>query len=328
MLDKNCLRLEENFDPEFLKSFRNLPPTIREPWNSNAWKAYDVLLRFHSSHAVTSTLLGSSINQMVFAETVDHYSEREFKVKSCLSLARTTDISKLGVSVCSVIDKSEISKVFNLDICDYLDIRGGFTETRNELIKRRRLDWKIHEWSKSQQVCSSVPADSTMGDAARSFCWKRFGSFCQSRPSTEGISIMVPTMSQTGHKTYRSSILPRVPLPPHHSMSVRWLQRAATAMRTATGGQWHGVPVEVRTVFGTETWNLFIPVKRKRQRKSTWRLSGTGVGVGCHSSRDTCYCSSPSKKRTTVWKIENKHALFLAHFVSLNQNISKGKDEL
>ncbi|XP_020628859.1 LOW QUALITY PROTEIN: DELTA-thalatoxin-Avl2a-like [Orbicella faveolata] len=49
---------------------------------------------------------------------------------------------------------------------------------------------------------------------------------------------------------------------------------------------------------------------------------------GCEISHVRCYCKNPSEERTTVWKLDNKRALFRAHYLSLNPNISKGTVEL
>ena len=49
---------------------------------------------------------------------------------------------------------------------------------------------------------------------------------------------------------------------------------------------------------------------------------------GCEISYYHCYCTNPSKERTTVWKIDMQQVCFVpSHYVSLNLNISKGKDE-
>ena len=85
-VDKSCLLDQKNFDESFLSNFQRLPTMIHEPWEFNSWKGYDMFLKQYGSHVVTSTVLGSSINQAVFAESFNSYSERDFQVKACLSL--------------------------------------------------------------------------------------------------------------------------------------------------------------------------------------------------------------------------------------------------
>lgn len=129
MLNEACLLDEKNFDGNFLEQFRKLPVKIQDPWYSNAWKHYDVFLNTYGSHVVSSALLGSSINQMVFAETDDSYKERDFKVESFLALAGPTNVTELGVSVCSGIHESEISRVSEMSMNGNLVVRGGTPET-------------------------------------------------------------------------------------------------------------------------------------------------------------------------------------------------------
>ncbi|KAL9987581.1 hypothetical protein ACROYT_G001916 [Oculina patagonica] len=98
MLEKKCLTDDKHFDKEFLE-------------------------------------MGSIINQMAFAETEDFYTERDFQVKSCISLGVPLDALFGG---CSGIDKSEILRVSKMSMRGELVIKGGTTETRNELINKNR----------------------------------------------------------------------------------------------------------------------------------------------------------------------------------------------
>lgn len=333
MLDKICLKFEENFHPEFLKSLRNLPSTILEPWNSNAWKAYDVFLKAHGSHAVTSTLLGSSINQMVFAETVDSYKERDFKVKSYLSLAGTKNISELGVSVCSGIDKSEISLVSEMAMSDYLDIRGGSTETRNELIKHRTADliekfmneakasksaiqYKLTPlWEMLQALYAGKDTENFLRAVNLEYYYLgylNYGCYYESDGGQDLQKFDFTKHSSPNSPQYECSLAPQGCHSDDdcHRRAVAWCScRGPSCVRYR----------DVKLVYTC-----------KEKKKAEINMEADWEWHGCEMSffKGHCYCRSPSKRRTTVWKIENKHALFQAHFVSLNQNISKGKDEL
>jgi len=135
-VDKSCLLDQKNFDESFLSNFQRLPTMIHEPWEFNSWKGYDMFLKQYGSHVVTSTVLGSSINQAVFAESFNSYSERDFQVKACLSLG----YKLFRLSACSGITKSEKSRVSSMSFKDDLVIRGGTAETRNKLLKHRTND--------------------------------------------------------------------------------------------------------------------------------------------------------------------------------------------
>ena len=140
MLNKDCIQRYQLLDQTFLADFQNLPTNIPSPWESGSWIQYDAFLKKHGSHVVTSITYGASISQMAFADTSDSYSERDFQVKSCLALAGPTDVGKLNVSICSGIDKSEITRVSSMSISDNLVVRGGTDETRNQLILERSAE--------------------------------------------------------------------------------------------------------------------------------------------------------------------------------------------
>jgi len=137
MLSQVCLIYEKYFDETFLNSFQSLPVNIPQPWMASDWKEYDIFLKKYGSHVFKSVWVGSMINQMAFAETSQSYTELDFQVKCCLSLGIP---SAFGVSMCSDIDKLEVSRVSKMNMRGELVIRGGTAETRNELIKNRTAD--------------------------------------------------------------------------------------------------------------------------------------------------------------------------------------------
>lgn len=137
LLNKDCINNPQTLDKHFLADFVKLPITIPSPWLKNSWTPYNLFLAKYGSHVVTSITFGSMINQMAFAETSENYSERDFQVKSCLSLAGPTEVGKLNVSLCGGIDKSEISRVTSMTMSDQLVVRGGTPDTRNHLIQER-----------------------------------------------------------------------------------------------------------------------------------------------------------------------------------------------
>ena len=70
---------------------------------------------------------------MSFSRSSESYSQRQFQVKSCVSLAGPTSVGKVGVSACANVSKSESSKARDMSTTDKLFIRGGSRETSSKL---------------------------------------------------------------------------------------------------------------------------------------------------------------------------------------------------
>ena len=135
LVSKDCFHNEEisTLSNNFLKDFKRLPMTISKPWLANSWKAYSVFLNKYGSHVVTSVKRGASMKQTTFAESSKSYSQRDFQVKSCVSLAGPTSVGKVGVKACANVSKEEVTKASSINTQDKLIIRGGTLETRNAL---------------------------------------------------------------------------------------------------------------------------------------------------------------------------------------------------
>ena len=71
---------------------------------------------------------------MTFAESSESYSERDFEVKSCLSLAGPTAAGEVGFKACADITKSEKSKASQINTSDKVFVLGGNPDTRNKLL--------------------------------------------------------------------------------------------------------------------------------------------------------------------------------------------------
>lgn len=132
----NGYKLNKNF----INDFKKLNNNIKTPWLKNSWQQYAVFLKKYGSHAVKTILGGSSIYQYTFAETDKDYSQRNFTVKACASLAGPTDVGELGLSACSGVTKDEINKVAKLKMVSKLVVRGGTIKTRAKLINARDKD--------------------------------------------------------------------------------------------------------------------------------------------------------------------------------------------
>ena len=115
---------------QFLRDLELLPVTVAKPWQGNSWNAYSYFLRKYGSHVINSVTLGSSFKQMIFAESEKSYSERDFKVKTCLSLAR----AGASMEACTGISQSEKSEASRMSTSNKVFVLGGNVDTRNKLL--------------------------------------------------------------------------------------------------------------------------------------------------------------------------------------------------
>ena len=134
-VDKNCLTnaKKSTLNKEFMEFFSTLPLKIKEPWLHNSWEAYSTFLETYGSHVITSEETGSRFQQMVFAESSESYSERDFQVRACISAAGPTDVGELGLSACSSVTNSEISNARKMNVKETRSVRGGLRDTNSAL---------------------------------------------------------------------------------------------------------------------------------------------------------------------------------------------------
>lgn len=118
---------------ELIEYFEALPKKIYDPSKLESWSEYSVLLDTYGSHFVRESISGSSIHQYVFAKSDQKFSERDFTVNACLSLAGPKEAGKVGVSACSGVSKKDIRKSRSQPMVKKLVIRGGSAATRAEL---------------------------------------------------------------------------------------------------------------------------------------------------------------------------------------------------
>ena len=134
-VNKECLTSAKmsTLNKEFMESFSALPLQIKEPWLHNSWKPYSTFLEKYGSHVITSVDFGSRFQQMVFAESSESYSERDFQVRACISAAGPTDVGELGVSACSNVTNSEKSQASKMTVSETRFVRGGLRDTNSAL---------------------------------------------------------------------------------------------------------------------------------------------------------------------------------------------------
>lgn len=135
LVDKDCLndKSKTPFTTRFVKALTALPAVVNKPWKQISWTEYQDFLNIFGSHVITSVNRGVSIKQTTFSLSSKAYSQREFQVKSCVSLSGPTEVGKLGVKACANVTDSEISKSKSMNAICHVFVRGGIEETKSTL---------------------------------------------------------------------------------------------------------------------------------------------------------------------------------------------------
>ena len=138
LVRRGCLEGDEaTLKEQFVKDFELLPEKIEKPWETSPWEPYHSFLKTYGTHVITSVTLGTSFRQMTFAESSKSYSERDFEVKSCLSLASPTTAGEVGLKACADISQSEKSTASKMSTSDKVFALGGSLDTRNKLLDQK-----------------------------------------------------------------------------------------------------------------------------------------------------------------------------------------------
>ena len=159
LVRRGCLEGDEaTLTDQFLSDLENLPVKIEEPWESSSWEGYHNFLKTYGSQVITSVTRGTSFRQMTFAESSKSYSERDFEVKSCLSLAGPTVAGELGFKACADITQSEKSEASKISTSDKVFVLGGSPDTRNKLLDQEtRSEEEIQNLlNEASEVPSSI----------------------------------------------------------------------------------------------------------------------------------------------------------------------------
>ena len=136
-VDKKCLTSAKTstLNEEFMEYLEELPLKIDHPWFPNFWEEYKTFLDKYGSHVITSVETGSRFQQMVFAESSESYSQRDFQLKAFILAAGPTNVGKLNVSACSSVNSSEVLKAKNMSTSETRFVRGGLRDTNSALTK-------------------------------------------------------------------------------------------------------------------------------------------------------------------------------------------------
>ena len=154
---KDCL-YDENykFKKRFLDKLQTLPLKIDEPWERNSWRPFYDFLELYGSHVIISVTRGARINQVSFARSSRSYSQREFQVKSCVSLGGPTSAGTVHVSAFANVSSSEASRTSDMSTNDKLFIRGGSRETQSKLLQGRSKELIEKLMNEAGDIHSSV----------------------------------------------------------------------------------------------------------------------------------------------------------------------------
>ncbi|KAJ7392551.1 hypothetical protein OS493_012235 [Desmophyllum pertusum] len=205
------------------------------------------------------------MKQMSFAQSSKSYSERDFQVRSCVSLAGPTSVGQIGVSACANVSKSESSTAKDMSTSDRLIIRGGSRETRSKLLNDRSKELIEQLMNEASDTHSSVQYTS-----------ERCGKILQSRfPSGEPNYVR----GNVEDWTFRNSTTPNVRTKFIQNTSVLWLNKVATATRIAITNPF-GVPVEGQRVSTTSLWNKIQVSPSKLHTQTPRKIADGMVAIG------------------------------------------------
>ena len=321
MLNNDCLNHEKDFDQTFLDSFQSLPVNITHPWMDSNWKEYDIFLKKYGSHVFTSISVGSMINQMAFAETSDSYTERDFQVKSCMSLGIS---SMFGVSMCSDINKSEVSRVSKMNMRGELVIKGGTTETRNKLIKNRTADMIEKFMNEANATNASIQYTFTS-------TWDILGFLYIGKDNDNFIRAVNLEYYYLGFLNYGCNYqtsdggqdLQMFNLAKGSSPSSPQYECSLAPEGCHHDDDCHVKPGRCRC-YGTSCikyGEVTLDTGTKKKNAYVYREGNSLKGYGCsyRASKIKCYCTDESKQRYTVWQRGSKDVLYKAHHLNLKQ---------
>ena len=335
-LNKDCISDSSSIDQTLLKDFSALPQFILSPWDLKSWKLYDVFLKKHGSHVVTAITNGSSINQMAFADTSDSYSERNFQVKSCLSLAGPTEIGGLNASICAGITQSEITEVSEMTMSDSLAVRGGTQATRNELMKHRTAGLIEKFMNEANETHTPIHYTFTsIWDLLQGiFAGEDHENFL--RAVNLEYYFLGYLNYGCDHQVSGPQDLQKFDFTPGANQNLPEYECTLAPTGCHDDSDCHYKPIWC-SCYGKSCVQHKDEILDTGANKTTayanynsdWGWHGCGWKPW--SVWTACICSSESKQRTTVWKRDSKYAMYRAHFKSLHRkanNKEVAKEEL
>lgn len=320
LLSKDCL-LQGTPLSEFMGDFHKLNSSIDKPWLGESWREYSIFLKKWGSHIITGATQGSSIMEYSFAEETRKYTERDFTVKTCLSLAGSSDVKKMNVSACSNITQEEIAKVQNLIMSSSLTVTGGTAETRAQLLNSRSAEL-IEQFMREGQTQpaiigytlvpiweylqeKSVGTPDLVKAVNMEYFYNGFLSFdC---PLVFENDMNLQMFDLTAQAT---------PEQPEYSCTI-----APSGCHSDSDCHYHiGVWCNCAGNTCIHYDTVTSDTGKTRLRAAPYYGSGWGwQGCDWHIWGSVCSCKHPSSQRKTIWSQSSKYALYVASIQSPKQ---------
>ena len=137
-LDKNCLRKLE-LNSQFVRDFKALRRYVSQPHLFHSWSDYWQFMRRYGTHYVTDIKYGSSATQYLSAESSLNYKQRDFEAKACLDLSIPVKVGLVHGGLCGGYFSGKRTSTAYDGISGRLIVLGGRDETRNKVIRHKRL---------------------------------------------------------------------------------------------------------------------------------------------------------------------------------------------
>ena len=139
-LDKDCVR-EFELDNKFKKDFMALKRNIRDPHLAHSWSNYKYFVKKYGTHYVTEITYGASATQYLSAESLHHFTKRDFKAKACLDLAVPAHVGLVKVKPCVGFSRGKQQNNYYSNMSDNFVVLGGRSSTRNKIIGTRSIHY-------------------------------------------------------------------------------------------------------------------------------------------------------------------------------------------
>ena len=299
--------------PGVLAAFDKLEDVVQKPWLTESWRSYKTFLQKYGSHLVVEVVFGSSIDQYAFAKSEKKYTAREFTVKSCVSLAGSTGVEKLNVSLCANISKEEVHNVTSYEMSSSITVRGGTPTTRSEVLDQR-----------NHTLIKKFMNEGDTNPAPIGFKLKPIWELLQERVNTTKdmaksvnmeyyykgyLNFGCPYRTKNGQELQKFEMTPDSTAErPEYRCSI-----APEGCHSYDDCHYHNVKCECRgdscIRYSTVTSDTG---KTKQVANPSYSSSWYGHGCGWKVWGSVCQCSSERKERTVIWGLESKRALYRA----------------
>lgn len=327
LLSKDCL-LKGTPSPDFLDDFQRLSSNIIKPWLSESWREYLIFLKKWGSHIITGVTQGSSIIEYSFTEGTERYTQRDFRVKSCVALGGgLVDLKKLNISLCSDITEEEKERVKNMKMSSSLTVTGGTGKTRSQV-----------QHNRSAELIEQFMQEGETQPAVIGYTLVPIWEYLQE--NAVGTSDLVKAVNMEYY--YNGFLNFGCPYNVLHDMELQKFDLTGQATQehpeysctiAPSGchsdndchyhiGVWCNCAGDTCIHYDTVTSNT----GESRLQAAPYYLSDWGwQGCDWQVWGSVCGCYNPSSERKTIWSQSSKYALYLACIQSPKQKQESAK---